>query len=70
MTPKEHYDNIEENIDFTKLTNTGISTDYDAVFKFSESYLNEYVNWKRNVNINVDSYPEVVLIEMFKEDNL
>ena len=32
-----------------------------------EEYLNEYANWKRDVNINVDSYPEVVLIEMFKE---
>ena len=32
-----------------------------------EEYLNKYANWKRDVNINVDSYPEVVLIEMFKE---
>ena len=35
----------------------------------ANDYLNEYANWKRNVNIHVDSYPEVVLIEMFKEDN-
>mgnify|MGYP003643428232 CR=1 FL=1 len=29
--------------------------------------LNSYANWKRDVNLNVDSYPEVVLIEMYKE---
>lgn len=29
--------------------------------------LNSYADWKRNVNLNLDSYPEVVLIEMYKE---
>ena len=69
MTAKNHYQPKRDFLHFSKLTNTGISTDYDAVFKFAEDYLNEYANWKRNVNINVDSYPEVVIIEMFKEDN-
>jgi len=65
MTAKENYKKYFGVIGFNK-EGTTINK---SVCNFAEDYLNEYANWKRNVNINVDSYPEVVLIEMFKEDN-
>ena len=41
MTPEEWYNNLFDKPDFTKLTSTGISTDYKNVFKFAEDYHKE-----------------------------
>ena len=38
---EEFYNLLEERIDFTKLTNTGISNNYENVFNFAESYAKE-----------------------------
>lgn len=38
MKAKEFYENLENKKDFTKLTSTGISSNYENVFEFAESY--------------------------------
>lgn len=44
MRAKDYYEPRRDFLHFSKLTNTGIDTDYDAVFKFAEDYLNEYLD--------------------------
>lgn len=41
LTAESYYKEMKEIVDvpnFTKLTNTGISTDYESIFDFAESY--------------------------------
>ncbi len=41
MSAKKFYESRRDFLHLKKLTNTGISTDYDAVFKFAEDYHKE-----------------------------
>jgi len=41
LTAEEWYEDIKDDVDnphFTKLTSTGISTDYQSIFDFAEAY--------------------------------
>jgi len=43
LTAKDFFENLKENgefINFTTLTKTGISSDYESVFQFAEDYHN------------------------------
>ncbi len=57
MNAEDFYNSLEEKASFTKLTGTGISSNYKNVFEFAESYVNQK---KATIQKHIDSYSESI----------
>jgi len=53
---KDFYESLETNINFTKLTSAGISTDYNNIFEFADAYYNAQMQ-ANQVDESVNTLP-------------
>jgi hypothetical protein len=68
MNAKEFYESLKNSMGFTKLTSTGINTDYEKVFEFAELYFSRKAKEKYTLKQIKDLQEIVSFVEEIIED--